>query len=73
MGTAAVLFVQNIVMYEALKSADALDAKKPVDVYWLDIDPAYVAAARKKGVTTDRVDVRKQENMGWGLMTCQEK
>ena len=45
-------------VYEALKSADgALDAHKPIDVYWLDIDPEYQAAARKKGHKTDRVDV----------------
>src|SRR4051794_9480122 len=50
---------QNIVVYEALKSADGhLDDKKPVDVYWLDIDPAYVAAARKKGNNSDRNEVQ---------------
>ncbi len=45
-------------VYEALKGADGqLDAAKPIDVYWLDIDPAYVEAARKKGIKSDRNDV----------------
>jgi len=53
---------QNIVVYEALKGADGkLNAAKPVEVYWLDIDPEYVAAARKKGVQSDRVDLNAIE------------
>ena len=49
-------------MYEAVKNASgALDAAKPIDVYWLDIDPAYVAAARKKGVMTDKQPVSRTE------------
>ena len=52
-------------MYEALKNASgALDAAKPIDVYWLDIDPAYVAAARKKGVMTDKQPVSRTEEQG---------
>lgn len=31
-----------------------LDANKPLDGYWLDIDPEYVKANRKKGKTDDR-------------------
>lgn len=54
------MLTQNIVVYEALKKGEALDANKPVDVYWLDIDPAYVAANRKKGIMTDRSEVGEQ-------------
>jgi hypothetical protein len=45
---------QNIVVYEAVRSSvnhACLDSKEPVRVYWEEIDPAYMAANRKKGKT----------------------
>jgi hypothetical protein len=49
-------------VYEALKDkSGALDAQKPVEVYWLDIDPEYVAAARKKGNQSDRNELNAIE------------
>jgi len=67
---------KNIVVYEALKKDNALDAAKPIDVYWLDIDPEYVAAARKKGIQTDRNElnmIEKQFAYGVGFEPVQGK
>jgi len=55
----------NLVIYEALveeKDSKTLRVKKPVDVYWLDVDPAYVAANRKKGVKSDRSELNFLES-----------
>jgi hypothetical protein len=50
-------------VYEALRSGDKkeLDHKKPMDVYWMDIDPAYVKETRKKGKMDDRSDLNTIE------------
>lgn len=51
-----------------MKAGSTIDAKKPVDVYWLDIDPEYVKANRKKGIQTDRSDLNMIENkMAYGI------
>ncbi len=61
----------NVVVYEAMVGADkALDATKPVDVYWLDVDPEYIKANRAKGVMTDRSDLNVFESQfAYGLST----
>jgi hypothetical protein len=60
----------NIVVYEAKRTADkkSLDPKNPMDVYWLDIDPANVAANRKKGKMDDRSElIWVEKQMAYGL------
>eukprot|EP00823_Brevimastigomonas_motovehiculus_P009327 TRINITY_DN89_c0_g1_i1.p1 TRINITY_DN89_c0_g1~~TRINITY_DN89_c0_g1_i1.p1 ORF type:complete len:200 (-),score=69.65 TRINITY_DN89_c0_g1_i1:183-743(-) len=47
----------NIVVYEGMAKDSKLDPKNPIDAYWLNIDPAYVAETRKKGVKTDRTEL----------------
>jgi len=61
----------NLVVYEALveeKNKKLLASKKPIDVYWLDVDPAYIAASRKKGIMTDRVDLNfLEKKLAYGV------
>ena len=58
----------NIVVYEALYDGDKLKSDKPVDVYWLDVDPKYVEANRKKGKMDDRVELNAVEKkIAYGL------
>jgi hypothetical protein len=68
---------ENIVVYEAAKKSDSeLDPAKPIDVYWLDIDPAYQQANRKKGVMSDRSDlnmIEKQFAYGVGFEAAPNK
>jgi len=47
----------NVVVYEGMLKDKELDPKKPIDVYWLDIDPDYVKAARKAGRNHDRQEL----------------
>mmetsp|Transcript_17519 Transcript_17519/g.26604 ORF Transcript_17519/g.26604 Transcript_17519/m.26604 type:complete len:174 (+) Transcript_17519:138-659(+) len=49
---------KSVVVYEGLLDEGGnLDPQKPVDVYWLDIDPATVAKNRKKGKMDDREEL----------------
>lgn len=49
---------KNVVVYEGKVGEDgALNAAEPLGVYWLDIDPEYVAKARASGKTDDRVEL----------------
>jgi len=60
---------KNIVVYEAKLAAEGkLDTNYPIEAYWLDIDPAYVAANRKKGIMTDRSELNMIESkFAYGL------
>lgn len=54
---------KNVVVYESLDSESS-----PMGVYWLDIDPAYVEANRKKGVMSDRSEISYLEKkIAYGL------
>lgn len=58
----------NIVVYEGMVKDGKLDADTPMDVYWLDIDPEYIKANRKKGKNDDRVDLGMiEKKMAYGL------
>lgn len=58
----------NVVVYQALRDKEKKLASSPVDVFWLDIDPEYVKANRKKGVKTDRSDLNSIEKaMAYGI------
>jgi len=50
---------KNIVVYEAILESDSSGLKKdkPIEVYWLDLDPAYQEKKRKKGITSDREEL----------------
>mmetsp|Transcript_57447 Transcript_57447/g.65882 ORF Transcript_57447/g.65882 Transcript_57447/m.65882 type:complete len:210 (+) Transcript_57447:40-669(+) len=51
---------KNIVCYAAQcdkENTKELNAKAPVDAYWLDIDPEYVKANRDKGKMDDREEL----------------
>jgi len=60
---------QNIVVYEAKRTENKqLAPENPVDVYWLDIDPEYVRANRKKGKLDDRVELGSLEkSLAYGV------
>lgn len=47
---------QNFVCYQASlqRGGRYLAAKDPINVFWMDIEPSYQAAARKAGRTHDR-------------------
>jgi len=62
---------KNVVVYEAKVGSDGKPhAEKPLEVYWQDIDPAYVAANRKKGKMDDREDLNMIEStMAYGIST----
>lgn len=58
---------KNIVVYEARVDAGAIRAADPVDAYWLDIDPEYMAKNRAKGKDSDREDLNMIERrMAYG-------
>jgi len=61
---------KNVVVYEGLvdEATGQLQTDKPMDVYWLDLDPAYVAKNRKKGKNHDRDELNMVErNMAYGV------
>ena len=62
---------QNIVVYEANRMVGdrkRLDSKNPLQVYWLDIDPEYVKAARRKGKMHDREELGSiEKRMAYGF------
>ena len=61
---------KNVVVYEGLvdEGTKQLRTDKPLDVYWLDLDPIYQEKNRKKGKTTDRDDLNMIErNMAYGV------
>jgi len=62
---------KNVVVYEAKLGPDGKPhPEKPLEVYWQDIDPAYVAANRKKGKMDDREDLNMIENnLAYGIST----
>jgi len=61
----------NIVVYEAKVSGGELDAKEPVVVYWLDLDPAYQKQKRDKGVSSDRLELNYiEKTMAYGLSSA---
>eukprot|EP01029_Cantina_marsupialis_P028379 TRINITY_DN776083_c0_g1_i1.p1 TRINITY_DN776083_c0_g1~~TRINITY_DN776083_c0_g1_i1.p1 ORF type:complete len:187 (+),score=61.18 TRINITY_DN776083_c0_g1_i1:55-615(+) len=61
---------KNIVMYEGMHAEGVLDTKKPIDGYWLDIDPAYREKARKKGKMDDRIELRMiEKKLAYGYKT----
>jgi len=58
----------NIVVYEANLLNGDLDPNNPVIVYWLDLDPAYVAENRAKGIISDRSELgRIEKSLAYGL------
>lgn len=52
---------KNIVVYEANVKDGIFDKNKPIDVYWLDIDPEYRKPRREQGINHDRVEMNAQE------------
>lgn len=48
----------NVVVYEGVVDPRTSHlAQKPIEVYWLKIDPAYVDRNRKAGIMVDRVEL----------------
>jgi hypothetical protein len=76
-----VLFIQrsknqNVVCYEASPDRQAAleDPKKAMVGYWMDIDPEYVAKARKKGKKDDRDELSALEHkFAYGYDCAQRK
>jgi hypothetical protein len=61
---------KNIVVYEGLihEESKQLRTDKPIDAYWLDIDPAYVEKNRKNGKMHDRDELNLIERkMAYGV------
>lgn len=58
---------KNVVCYKGVYAGTALDRARPVDGFWLDIDPAYMEANRKKGVASNRTELNVLERkMAYG-------
>jgi hypothetical protein len=47
----------NVVVYEGCLFQGDLDPTDPLDIYWMDIDPAYQEKARNQGKMDDRVEL----------------
>lgn len=63
---------QNFVCYQAQLHRDRMhfQAKDPVAVFWLDIEPSYQAAARRKGRSSDRCELNFIErSQAYGVTT----
>ena len=61
---------RNVVIYEGLidKATGKLRKDKPMDVYWLDLDPAYVEKNRKNGKMHDRDELNYiEKTMAYGI------
>ena len=61
---------KNVVVYEGLidEKTKKLQKDKPMDVYWLDLDPAYVEKNRKKGKMHDRDELNYiDKTMAYGI------
>jgi hypothetical protein len=54
---------KNVLVYEGLYNEDHtdLDDGQPIDVYWLDLDPTYVARNRNNGKMDDRDELNAIE------------
>ena len=61
----------NVVVYEALLN----DRKQliGIDVYWLDLDPAFRRKARSQNRHTDRVALTKMDRFGYGMQVIRKK
>ena len=58
---------QNFVCYAANLRNGALDASNPLRAFWLDIEPSYQAAKRKKGIQSDSEPLNAMEKrMAYG-------
>lgn len=57
-----------MVVYEANMQNGQLSSSDPVTVYWLEIDPAYQEANRKKNIQSDRSELNYiEKTMAYGL------
>jgi len=61
----------NIVVYQARRASGGregpLALDRPLDIFWLDVDPAYQRKARAAGRATDRVELSAMEkSMAYG-------
>ena len=64
---------KNVVVYEGLvdEATNELRKDKPMDVYFWDLEPSYVAKNRKKGKMHDRGELNMIErNLAYGV-TCE--
>jgi hypothetical protein len=52
----------NVVVYELNVKDGKVNTEKPVDVYWLDVDPAYRNITRSKNISHDRVELNHFDN-----------
>ena len=48
-----------------------LNAEKPIDTFWYDIEPSYVRGRRKKNNNLDRIEFGMMDNRGYGLKISQ--
>jgi hypothetical protein len=58
---------QNIVVFELNIQNNQISSKKPIDWYWLDIDPAYRAPRRAQGIMHDRVEMSAFDQTAFGI------
>ncbi len=52
----------NVVVYELNTKEGKINSEKPVDVYWLDVDPVYRNVTRGKNIVHDRVELNSFDN-----------
>jgi Domain of unknown function (DUF4833) len=53
---------KNAVIYEANVVDGKINKNKPVEIYWLDVDPKYRESTRSKGIMHDRIELTSFEN-----------
>lgn len=64
---------RNVVVYEGKlfhdsKDGDIINPVEPIDIYWMDIDPAYQRRARASGKMDDRVPLSFiEKNIVYGV------
>jgi hypothetical protein len=52
----------NVVVYELNTKEGKINSDNPVNVYWLDVDPAYRNVTRAKNISHDRVELNTFDN-----------
>ena len=48
-----------------------MNAEKPIDTFWYDIEPSYVRGRRTKNNNLDRIEFGMMDNRGYGLTISQ--
>merc|ERR1712130_1063364 len=73
MGNKVNKIIENHIRNQKCFVKPELDPKKPLDVYWLKLDPHAIQRRRKKGIFHHRKDLKQTEKKGWLKYKCEPK